>query len=397
MKASLTKTSTGEFRGSLLTKSAGHFLFLFLGLGLLLVIHLPLSLPENLIRVDLVFFELQALIGNQLNVVVGLYFLFRPLLELFLNLLVEYFGSQLAQSPCFFLEVVDHLRQNRLDSSIEERVILNIVRQLHEYVLHLHVDLICLGLLHQVLVHLPVKFLEELLLVVQGLELSLLLHLLIFRPQFQERMLHLRKHLVPKIGVLQRDLVLVALHLEPHLVVLVHSPLDLALPAPLDDLVDVLPSSAASFVLDQPQYPPLAHLIQLLQLDVVLSFVAPLVLEKEGLVQSQLFRGANIHLAFIGVLRDEPEHLHLINLADSMRPGNCLHVVLWVPIGVVYNDDVGASEVDSQPPCLGGQQKYLKHFLVLVKLQNLLLPIFRLGLPVNQVIRYVVEVEVPLQ
>lgn len=60
------------------------------------------------------------------------------------------------------------------------------------------------------------------------------------------------------------------------------------------------------------------------------------------------------HFGLIGVASDEPIHLHLALLADSVRSGSGLHVVLRVPIRVVDDDNVRAGEVDADSSGFGG-------------------------------------------
>lgn len=60
------------------------------------------------------------------------------------------------------------------------------------------------------------------------------------------------------------------------------------------------------------------------------------------------------HLSLIGITRDESVDFDLAFLTNPMSSGRRLNVVLRIPIRVVDDDNVGASQVDSDPSGLGG-------------------------------------------
>lgn len=78
---------------------------------------------------------------------------------------------------------------------------------------------------------------------------------------------------------------------------------------------------------------------------------------KQRLLHAELLRGAVEHLLFVRLRSNQPVHLDFKLLADPVGSGDCLQVVLRVPVRVEDNDDPSFGEVDAKPASPGCEQK----------------------------------------
>lgn len=72
-------------------------------------------------------------------------------------------------------------------------------------------------------------------------------------------------------------------------------------------------------------------------------------------IQAQLERCPVEHFSLVRVARDQPIHLHHLELADPMTTSLSLKVILRIPVGVVDYHHISRCQVDTQTTSFGTQ------------------------------------------
>lgn len=92
-----------------------------------------------------------------------------------------------------------------------------------------------------------------------------------------------------------------------------------------------------------------------------------------------------------------PIHHHLILLTNPMCPIHCLHIHLWVEIGIIYDHSICSSQIDAQSTCPSGEQEYIFSAVLLGEFSNLIIPQLYFSFPINSTVFILPEIAIIFQ